>query len=98
MGKPAAMGTQPAAGHGCFPPTTVSGTSADVLINGQPAMMVGDPMAPHTCVKKPYPTHASVITGGSGSIIINGKPAARIGDPIGCGSAVAGGSDSVFMG
>ncbi|QNI20955.1 PAAR repeat-containing protein [Vibrio phage vB_pir03] len=98
MGKPASSGTQPCTGHGCFPPSTVTGTSPDVTINGQPAMLAGDPMAPHTCVRKPYPTHGSTIVGGSGTVLINGKPSVRIGDPVGCGSAVAGGSSDVFIG
>lgn len=98
MGKPAARGTEQASGHGCFPPTTVSGTSGNVKINGMPAMTTGDPMAPHTCVNKPYPTHGSSVAEGSGTVFINGKPAARIGDAIGCGSHVGSGSSNVFIG
>lgn len=98
MGKPASRGSESATGHGCFPPTTVTGTSSDVMINGMPAMTQGDPMTPHTCVTKPYPTHGSTVSGGSSSVFINGKPAARTGDPIGCGSAVGSGSGNVFIG
>ncbi|CAH0447970.1 PAAR motif of membran proteins [Vibrio phage vB_VpaM_sm033] len=99
MGKPAAMGTQPTTGHGCYPPTTVTGTASTVKINGQSAMTQGDPMAAHCKVcGKSRPCHASSVSAGSGSVTIEGKPAARIGDSIGCGCAVAGASSNVFIG
>jgi uncharacterized Zn-binding protein involved in type VI secretion len=91
-------GTVPTTGHGCFPPTSVSGTASTVLVNGKPAVVVGDGPNVHTCVRKPYPTHGSSVSAGSGTVIIEGKPAGRISDPIGCGSVIAGGSSNVFSG
>lgn len=99
MGKPASSGTVPTTGHGCFPPTTITGTAGSVTINGKPALVMGDSMTPHCKVcGKSRPCHGSTLVGGSGSVTIEGKPAGRIGDSIGCGCAVAGGSTNVFVG
>jgi uncharacterized Zn-binding protein involved in type VI secretion len=69
-----------------------------VLINGMPAIVVGDPMAVHVCVVKPFPAHGSSVAAGSGTVIVEGKPLARIGDAIGCGDALASASPDVFAG
>lgn len=63
-------------------------TSANVLINGQPAATAGStatntpphiPTPPGTTFQVP-PTNQGTILRGSGTVMINGKPAARAGD------------------
>jgi len=78
-------------GHGpCSPRPNVQG-SGDVFINGLGAHRQGDAWAYHC-------SHSGVLAVGSGSVNVNGRPAGRMGDPVNCDSAVATGSDNVFIG
>lgn len=72
--------------------TLVSG-SPDTLVNGRPAVRVGDV---HVC---PIPGHGSTpVIRGSATVKINGRPAARVGDRAGCGAVIVTGSDDVYTG
>jgi uncharacterized Zn-binding protein involved in type VI secretion len=82
-------------GHGAFPPRAATEGSPNVYINGLPANRVGDAWAAHC---NSSGCHPSTTASGSSSVFINGKAAARIGDDIACGSVVAKGSSSVFIG
>lgn len=82
-------------GHDRCPPTSATGGSSDVLINGKPAMRVGDAYAPHGC--KDHAVHPRSQAAGSGTVFINGKALARVGDAIDCGGEATSGSDDVFV-
>jgi len=66
-----------------------SGLSADVLINGRPAAVIGSlavNLPPHLPVpgapfSKPPSNQGSVLTG-SLTVLVNGKPLARLGDTV----------------
>jgi uncharacterized Zn-binding protein involved in type VI secretion len=66
-----------------------SGLSADVLVNGLPAAMVGSVavnLPPHlplpgSSFSKPPSNQGPVVTG-SPSVLVNGKPMARLGDSV----------------
>ncbi|MCF6446161.1 PAAR domain-containing protein [Nereida sp. MMG025] len=86
-------------GHGChFPPSSATGGSPDVYVNGKAAMRVGDNFAPHACGTCPAPPHARALSTGSGTVFINGQAAGRIGDSIDCGGSAATGSGDVYIG
>lgn len=70
----------------------VSG-SGNVLINGQPAALLGVSIAP--CA---VGHGAAPVATGSGSVFINGVPVARLGDVTGCGAPLVSGSADVFIG
>ena len=82
--------------HGCFPPNQIIQKSDDVLINGLPAVRVGDAVAFHGCLT--CPPHGRNIAQGSSSVVINDRPAARVGDAIDCGGVIETGSDDVMIG
>lgn len=88
-------------GHAChYPPTNAITGSQDVLINGLPAVRVGDLYACHgcgCCLIPVLPVHKVIQCGGSPSVFINGRPAARIGDPTACGGIAITGSCDVLM-
>ena len=85
-------------GHGChFPPSAAVEGSPDVLVNGIPAVRVGDAYAAHGCPSCPAPSHGRALAQGSPTVLINGRPAGRIGDAIDCGGAAAAGSGDVFL-
>ena len=85
-------------GHDChFPPSPAIAGSADVIINGKPAVRVGDAYAPHACPTCPAPVHPRKLAQGSPTIEINGRPAGRIGDAIDCGGTAQTGSGDVFF-
>lgn len=97
--------TQPAArlgdlctGHGCYPPRPSITGSSDTFIDGIPALRMGDKYAVHCCVVLPFDCHPGTVSVGSGSAYINGMPAARVGDALECGSKVAVGSSTTFIG
>jgi uncharacterized Zn-binding protein involved in type VI secretion len=84
----------PVVGHVFNAPIT-EGLSADVMIQGKAAAVVGSvarttlaqhmPMAPGVAYQTP-PSFQGQVTRGSTTVRINGKPAARAGDPaITCG-------------
>ncbi|WP_163832354.1 PAAR domain-containing protein [Spartinivicinus ruber] len=83
-------------GHGCFPPRPSVTGSANVVINGKPAVKMGDMYMSHGCSN--CPPHPGSLAGGSSSVVINGSPAGRVGDSISCGGSVAMGSADVFIG
>lgn len=86
----------PSTGHGGFAPRGgASSGSSDVIINGSPALRVGDPWPAHTDGNS---THAGAQSAGSATVVVNGQALARIGDAIDCGDAVAGGSSDVISG
>lgn len=64
----------------------VDGLSADVLIEGMPAAVLGSKARctpPHIPIGGSFvspPTNEGVIIKGSATVLINGKPAARAGD------------------
>ena len=98
MGKPAARLEDIGSGHGCHhPPSPAIEGSPNVVINGLPAVRLGDSFAMHAC-----PAHGGLhpraLATGSSSVIINGKPAGRLGDSIDCGGAVMTGSANVLIG
>lgn len=82
-------------GHGCFPPRVNDEGSDNVFINGISAHRQGDHWVTHCCGDR---CHDSRLSRGSRSVYVNKKQAARIGDPVDCGSVVAQGSPSVFIG
>jgi uncharacterized Zn-binding protein involved in type VI secretion len=71
-----------------FAGTLTGGCSTNVMIEGQPAAVVGSTATnnpPHVpqggSFQKP-PTNSGKILSGSTSVMINGKPAARLNDPV----------------
>jgi uncharacterized Zn-binding protein involved in type VI secretion len=81
-------------------PGTVTGPGvANVLIEGQPAAVVGDS---HTCAFPPPASHPpSAFTppaAGSSSVRIGGRPAVRTGDAAICGARVTVGAKTVEIG
>ncbi|MGL5039973.1 MAG: PAAR domain-containing protein [Aeromonas sp.] len=82
-------------GHGDFPPRASISGSANVLINGLPALCVGDEFEPHC---NSDACHGGKLTAGSGSVFVNGKALGRVGDALDCGSTVAEGSSTVNVG
>jgi len=82
-------------GHDCFPPRPSITASLDTFIDGIPALRMGDKYDVHCCLNN---CHNGVVIGGDFTTFINGLPAARVGDPIECGSFIATGSFSTFIG
>ncbi|AQH02650.1 PAAR domain-containing protein [Caballeronia cordobensis] len=70
---------------------------ASVLINGMPAVCLGDV---HVCALPPLagPHPPNPIAKGSASVLIGGRPAARQGDLCGCGASIVAGSPNVQIG
>ena len=86
-------------GHGChFPPSSATGGSPDVFVNGKPLMRVGDSYQPHGCGVCPAGSHGRALAQGSATVFVNGRPAGRIGDAIDCGGQAQTGSADVFIG
>lgn len=74
----------------------VGDTSPDVIINGQPAALLGSLESPHAPYGSPHPPHKNAtITSASGSVIVNGKGLAYAGSDLSCGHAIASGSPDV---
>lgn len=70
--------------------------SSDVIINGQPAALVGSVESSHAPYGTPHPPHeAATITTGSSTVIVNGKGLAFAGSDLSCGHAIASGSSDV---
>jgi uncharacterized Zn-binding protein involved in type VI secretion len=71
-----------------FAGTITGGCSADVLIDGAPAAVVGSTATnnpPHVPVGGPFqipPTNQGTVFMGSATVLINSKPAARVGDTV----------------
>jgi uncharacterized Zn-binding protein involved in type VI secretion len=78
-------------------PGVISGPGApNVLIEGQPAALVGDV---HTCAFPIPPGHPpNAITAGSMKVKIGGRSAARVGDPCACGAQIEAGALTVTIG
>ena len=84
-------------GHGCFPPTACSGSTASkTYINGIPAQVQGSSYVVHVCGKSVHPVR--LASSGSGTVMIEGKAAIRIGDSISCGDTVGQGSPNTIIG
>ena len=81
-------------GHGCFGPRTAISASPDCLIEGIPAVRVGDLWETHGCGV--CADHDGIQASGSPNVLINGIPVARVGDSISCGSTNLTGSN-VFI-
>lgn len=71
-------------------PVNVIVGSPTVLIGGQPALRMGDPIG---CTGAP-----NQIVLGSMTVLINGKPAARVQDPTAHGGVLVGGHATVLIG
>lgn len=83
-------------GHECFPPSPAIEGSSDIIINGRPAVRVGDAYVAHGCNSCiPHPRNAAE---GSSTVNFNGRPAVRVGDGINCGGKAQIGSSNVFVG
>ena len=86
-------------GHEChFPPSTATGGSPDVYVNGKPLMRVGDSYQAHGCSSCPEPSHGRALAKGSGTVFVNGRPAGRVADAIDCGGQAENGSEDVTIG
>jgi uncharacterized Zn-binding protein involved in type VI secretion len=84
-------------GHGCWPPRPNDQASTNTFINSLGAHRFGDHWETHCCPHIPE-CHDSVTSEGSTTVFVNGKSATRIGDGVACGSVIAQGSPSVFIG
>lgn len=83
-------------GHGCFPPTAITGSCNKTFINGIKASVLNAGVATHRCGKS---VHAGrVVSSGSGKVFIEGLPATRIGDSVNCGDTIGQGSNNVQFG
>ena len=92
----------PSDSHGCLccsHNVTGPGTSGspDILVNGMPALRIGDPGVHSGCCGP----NTWVIAAGSGTVLFNNIPASRLGDTTthcgGTGSLIQG-SDNVVTG
>jgi uncharacterized Zn-binding protein involved in type VI secretion len=73
-----------------------------VLVNGLPAALLGDSIAPHPPAPD-VPTCAvsRIVTGAFSppmAVLFNGRPVARMGDLTSCGHPIMSGSFNVFAG
>lgn len=82
-------------GHGCFPPRPSSSGASTVFANGIAVHRQDDAWESHCCGPA---CHGSTTSAGSGTVFVEGKPVARIGDAVACGSAIAEGSENIFIG
>ena len=105
MGQPAArVGDSVFTGHGCTTTTKiVSGLDQGrVIIEGEPAAVVGMEMEAHTinnpAITPPCISHIGpVVNAGSATVLVGGKPLARTGDSADMG-AITGGASKVLAG
>lgn len=87
-------------GHGCFSPTPMVATPVNkTYFNDKLAGVVSEEcqFESHTCG---IVTHSQVerfVSSGASKTFIEGIPAARIADDIGCGDAIAEGSENSFI-
>ncbi|WP_279894477.1 PAAR domain-containing protein [Pseudomonas sp. GD03842] len=75
--------------------------SADVFINGRPAVRAGDDAAASCtglALNHPLWPFQVTVAEGSATVFINGKPAARVGSKMVCGAHIKAGSENVFIG
>jgi uncharacterized Zn-binding protein involved in type VI secretion len=79
-----------------FPPRPAVTGSLTVFVEGVPLVRASiDTWAPHTDT---ISVHPGMGVGGSQTVFCEGMPVMRLGDPIDCGSVVAMGSSTVFIG
>lgn len=83
----------PTTGHADFPPTTVTGGSNKVFVQGKPVLSQDNLI--HITHCNPDTCHSGTLASGSEKVFVEGSPAARIGDPITCGDTIAGGDIKV---
>lgn len=85
---PSANGTVSVPTQFPFTGTIISGCSANVLIEGKPAAVVGSlalNLPPHVPKEGTFatpPTNQGTVLLGSATVVINNKPAARTGDKV----------------
>lgn len=73
-----------------------SATIDSVLINGQPAAVVGSIDSAHAPYGPPHPPHAAAsVVAGSNTVLVENIPLARVGDPLSCGHSIGDGSPDV---
>lgn len=84
------------AGHGCFPPTVITGSCSTVFINGILASVLGSSVAKHRCGKTVHSNRN--VSSGSGSVFIENIATTRIGDSVNCGDTIGQGSENVIFG
>lgn len=82
-------------GHGCWTPRPNDEASPNVFVNSRGQHRQGDHWQVHCCPQIPE-CHDSVLAAGSPSVYVNGRGSSR--GPVACGSAVATGSESLFIG
>jgi uncharacterized Zn-binding protein involved in type VI secretion len=86
----------PGCAHGVIGPATAG--SPDVMVNGRPALRVGDPGVHSSCCGP----NTWVAAAGSGTVMINGIAAHRLGDAVthcgGSGNLVEGSGDVITGG
>ena len=83
-------------GHGNYPPRASAGGSGNVFAEGAAVHRQGDGWASH-CNDVPI-CHGGSLAAGSGTVFANGQRLGRIGDPVSCGSSVAAGAATVYVG
>lgn len=81
-------------GHETFPPTKVLASSTTVFVNGNPVVLEGDSIIPHT--NPDGSTHGGTTIASTGTVFIQGKKVCMIGDDITCGDVIAESSSNVF--
>lgn len=86
-------------GHECRLPVNIKtgpATYSGVKINGFPAVLEGDLVAPHS--QAGCSPDTSVLNTYSSKVFINGKGVARIGDQYTSDNIITSGSSNVFIG
>jgi uncharacterized Zn-binding protein involved in type VI secretion len=83
-------------GHGCFPPTAITGSASKTHINNILASILNVSVATHRCGKSVHVSRK--VSSGSSKVIIEGKEATRIGDSVNCGDTIGQGSSNVIFG
>lgn len=72
-GLPVARIGDSSAGHGCFPPTSLTEGSPNVFANNIAIGRVGDRHSAHSCGDSTHPLSQRAITVGSPDVFINGS-------------------------
>lgn len=97
MSRPIAYQGVLCTGHDDYPPRNNITASTDVFVGGFGVVRVGDYWPEHYEVDGDG-FHDGHLAEGSSTVYVNNQPVGRIGDMLDCGSAVAQGSDTVFVG
>lgn len=86
------IGNGVTSGHGGFPPTTPSGCSSDVFVEGSGIIREGDAWVTHC---DPYSCHVGITLAHSPDVFANGLPIARVGGKLSCGDTIVSGATTV---